>query len=325
MIELDKSSIQTLFDLSAGTDAVRMAYIAQAEGRVQSPPVTWIDFKAANGECHVKSGYITGTEGFAIKIATGFYDNPKRGLATSNGMSLVFSAQTGETLALLKDDGWLTDIRTGLSGAVATHTLARRGYSNVLIVGAGVQCLHQAQCLQRLAGERKLNFSIWARDGGKATAAANILCSKNLNTKSTADLQSAVAQADAIITITPAKSPLIHADWVSPGTHITAIGADSPGKQELDVDLIASADLLVCDLAEQSLYDGEFQTAFAAGHITDADVIALGHVLSGTHPGRSNDQVITIADLTGLAALDAAAALTVLHAARQNSASKEKP
>ena len=323
MIELDKPTIKTLFDLSAGSEAVRMAYIAQAEGRVQSPPVTWLDFQGANGECHVKSGYIAGTEGFAIKIATGFYDNPMHGLATSNGINLVFSAQTGQTLALLKDDGWLTDVRTGLSGAVATHALARAGYSSVLIVGAGVQCLRQAQCLQLLASEKQLSFRIWARDGGKAKAAADILCAHNLDATPVANLPSEVAQADAIITITPAKSPLIRADWVSSGTHITAIGADCPGKQELDTDLITRADLLVCDLAEQSLHEGEFQTAFAAGHITNADLVALGHVLSGTHPGRSNHQAITIADLTGLAALDAAASLSVLHAARQISVSKE--
>lgn len=325
MIELDKSSIQKLFDLSAGSEAVRLAYVAQAEGRVQSPPVTWLDFQTANGECHVKSGYMTGAEGFVIKIATGFYDNPKTGLATSNGMSLVFSAQTGQTLALLRDDGWLTDVRTGLSGAIATHALARHGYSSVLIVGAGIQCVQQARSLQRLAGARRLSFRVWARDADKATMASNVLCGEGLDATPANDLQLAVAQADAIITITPSKIPLIHSEWVRPGTHITAVGADCPGKQELDTELVARADLLVCDLAAQSLHEGEFQTAFAAGKIAEDDLVSLGHVLSGTHSGRANDQAITIVDLTGLAALDAAAALTVLHAARQNSALKEKP
>ncbi|WP_122072440.1 ornithine cyclodeaminase family protein [Pseudophaeobacter sp. EL27] len=324
MIELDRPGIQKLVDNNAGSEAVRHAYIAQAEGRVQSPPVAWLDFKAANGECHVKTGYITGSEGFAIKIATGFYDNPERGLATSNGMLLVFSAQTGEPLAVLKDDGWLTDLRTGYSGALATHALARKGYRDVLIVGAGIQCLHQAQSLQRLAGEIPLTFKIWARHSDRAKAAADRLSAAGLEARPVTDLQSAAGAVDAIITITPSKTPLIFRDWVRAGTHITAVGADCPGKQELDVDLVARADLLICDLAEQALHEGEFQSAFAAGRVAEKDLVALGHVLSGAHPGRLDDRAITIADLSGLAALDAATALTIVQAFRQQTTQKVK-
>ncbi len=161
-----------------------------------------------------------------------------------------------------------------------------------------------------------MNFKIWARDAEKGEAAAGILRAEGLNAQAVADLQSATAQADAIITITPSKTPLIYADWVHPGTHITAVGADCPGKQELDTNLITKADLLICDLDKQSLNEGEFQTAFADGRITSDDLVALGHVLSGAHQGRTSDQSITIADLTGLAAQDAAVALAVLQAAQ---------
>jgi len=325
MIELDKTTIQGLFDMSAGLVASRMAYIAQAEGRVQSPPVTWLEFPQANGEAHVKSGHIAGTKGFVVKIATGFYDNAQRGQPSSNGMSLLFCTQTGQPLALLKDEGWLTDMRTGLGGALATHALARSGYSNVLIVGAGLQSQHQVRCLQHLAGERPLSFQIWARDINRGEAAAKSLREDGLDVEAVSDLQTAVARADAIITITPAKAPLIQADWVRPGTHITAIGADSPGKQELSADLVAQADLLVCDLAEQSLHEGEFQTAFASGKIKGDSLVALGHVLSNAHPGRPNNQAITIADLTGLAAQDAAVALTALSIMQPDTELTEAP
>lgn len=316
MIELDKAAIQDLFNLTTGSEAVRAAYIAQAEGRVLSPPVAWLEFPDATGECHVKSGYIAGTDVFVVKIATGFYNNNKHGLPSSNGISLVFSAATGQMLAMLRDEGWLTDVRTGLGGALATHALARNGYKNVLIVGAGLQCLHQVRCLQHLARDQPLRFRIWARDAGKAAQAAATLQAEGLDAHTSVDLQMAVGQADVIITTTPAKTPLIFADWMRAGTHITAIGADCPGKQELDAQLVRNAELLVCDLDSQSLYEGEFQTAFAEERIAQGDVVALGHVLSGAHAGRPNADAITIADLTGLAAQDAAAALTVLHAAK---------
>ena len=119
------------------------------------------------------------------------------------------------------------------------------------------------------------------------------------------DLETACRAAQVIITTTPAKTPLIARNWIAPGTHITAVGADSPGKQELATDLVTSADLLVCDLAAQSLHHGEFATAEAEAGIAE-DVVALGSVLSGAHPGRADEAQITIADLTGLAVLSGA-------------------
>lgn len=314
MIDLNKSQIQGHFDLTAAAQAIENAYIASAESRVQAPPVTYLGFDTANGDCHVKTGYVLGTEGFVIKVATGFYDNPAKGLPSSNGLNLMFSATTGAPLAILRDEGWLTDMRTGLGGALASRALGVDGFERVLIVGTGLQCRFQARCLKALLPERKLTFTIWGRDAAKAEAAAGELGAEGLNATVAPDLETACRAAQVIITTTPAKTPLIARNWIAPGTHITAVGADSPGKQELATDLVTSADLLVCDLAAQSLHHGEFATAEAEAGIAE-DVVALGSVLSGAHPGRADEAQITIADLTGLAVQDAAISLAVLHAA----------
>ncbi len=306
MIQLDKAQIQDRFDFPKAVDAIRAAYTAVAQGRVQTPPVTYLGFPEAAGDCHVKSGHIEDDDIFVIKIATGFYDNPSKGLPSSNGMNLVFSAKTGAPVAFLQDEGWLTDIRTGIGGALATQALAVEGFENVLIVGTGLQARHQAKCLQQLIPDRRLSFQIWGRSLDQAKATAEDLISMGIKAERADDLPSASKTAQAIITTTPAQSFLIASDWVQPGTHISAIGADCPGKQELEADLITRADLLVCDAPQQCLDHGEFQTLAKTGQLTEADVVILGNILSGAHPGRQSADQITVADLTGLAAQDIA-------------------
>ncbi|NRB16378.1 MAG: ornithine cyclodeaminase family protein [Rhodobacteraceae bacterium] len=323
MLELQKSEIQSLFDLSAGAAAIRQAYIAQAQQRVQVPDVTYLGFPEANGDCHVKSGYIEGTEGFVVKIATGFYNNPAQGLASSNGMNMLFCAKTGQPLAFLNDGGWLTDIRTGLGGALTTLALARADFRKVLIVGGGLQARHQARCLMHLAENRPIAFAIWARNPEQAEQTAQDLRSDGIDANAACDLQQACGQADVIITTTPAKSPLLQASWIRAGTHITAVGADCPGKQELELPLVLRADLCVCDLAAQSLAHGEFQTAAAAAGLAVDEVISIGDILSGAHPGRTSDTQLTIADLTGLAVQDAAVSLSVYRAAQMIKAKED--
>ena len=320
MIDLNKSQIEAHFDLSAAAAAIAEAYIASAEGRVQAPPVTYLGFDDHNGDCHVKTGHVAGAEGFVIKVATGFYDNPSKGLPSSNGLNLMLSATTGAPLAILRDEGWLTDMRTGLGGALATRALAVSGFTRVTLVGTGLQCRFQARCLQTLVPERPLAFTIWGRNTEKARAAAGELTAEGLQASPVTDLKDAVREAQVVITTTPAKTPLIARGWIAPGTHVTAVGADSPGKQELATDLVAAADLLVCDLAAQSLHHGEFATAAEAGLI-EGDPVALGSILSGAHPGRTAADQITIADLTGLAVQDAAISNAVLDAAHANATS----
>ena len=313
MYDLNKSQIMELFQFDNAAKVISAAYIASSSGNVQTGDVVHLSFPGSNGDCHVKSGHINNAESYVIKIASGFYDNPSKGLPSSNGMMLAFSASTGEPKAILRDEGWLTDMRTGIGGAVATKALAAKNAEKVLIIGSGIQAQFQAKCLASLMPERPFNFNIWGRNTSAAAALAEELRGYNLNADVAKNLDEEVPLADIIITTTPATSSLFGDNLVRPGTHITAIGADTHGKQELPTSLIESASLLVCDMISQSLNHGEFQV------INDTDlskkVLELGNILSNSCAGRTSDYDITIADLTGIAAQDIAITTGIIDAA----------
>ena len=313
MYDLNKSQIMELFQFDNAAKVISAAYIASSSGNVQTGDVVHLSFPGSNGDCHVKSGHINNAESYVIKIASGFYDNPSKGLPSSNGMMLAFSASTGEPKAILRDEGWLTDMRTGIGGAVATKALAAKNAEKVLIIGSGIQAQFQAKCLASLMPERPFKFNIWGRNTSAAAALAEELRGYNLNADVAKNLDEEVPLADIIITTTPATSSLFGDNLVRPGTHVTAIGADTHGKQELPTSLIESASLLVCDMTSQSLNHGEFQV------INDTDlskkVLELGNILSNSCAGRTSDYDITIADLTGIAAQDIAITSEIIDAA----------
>lgn len=313
MLDLEKPQIMALFDFDSAVQRIHTAYIASAKGDVQTADVVHLAFPQDNGDCHIKSGHIADTASYVIKIASGFYDNPAKGLPSSNGMMLAFSATTGQTLAILRDEGWLTDMRTAIGGALATRALARRDAAEVLIIGAGIQARFQASCLAQLMPERALNFHLWARNAAAAQALAADLMAAGHSAGAATDLNTAIGTADIIITTTPTTQPLFADGLVRKGTHVTAIGADCPGKQELPTGLVTSATVRVCDLAHQSLNHGEFQSAYRKD--ASLKVTELGHVLSGAQPGRTSDEDITIADLTGIAAQDIAITQAIIDAA----------
>ena len=313
MHDLNKAQIMELFQFDGAARVINEAYVASSSGHVQTGDVVHLSFPESNGDCHVKSGHILHTDTYVIKIASGFYDNPSKGLPSSNGMMLAFSATTGEPTAILRDEGWLTDMRTGIGGAIATKALAAKNAKKVLIIGSGIQAKFQAKCLASLMPERSFNFNIWGRNENAVTVLVEELRSHNLNADVATNLDEDVSHADIIITTTPATSFLFGDNLVRPGTHVTAIGADTHGKQELPTSLIESASLLVCDMMSQSLNHGEFQV------INDTDlskkVVELGNILSNSCAGRTSDNDITIADLTGIAAQDIAITSGIIDAA----------
>lgn len=312
MITIERDQIEAMPLLKSGAAAVRDAFVAVTDGRATVPPVGYLALPGKNADCHIKFGYIDGDPIFVVKVASGFYDNPAKGLPSSNGLMLAISAETGETLAFLDDKGLLTDIRTGLGGAIATRALARDDISVVGIVGTGTQARFQIKALTALY-DRPLRFVVWGRSLSRGRELSAELSHEGLSVEATDDLQALCLAADAIVTTTPSTTPLIRSEWVTAGTHITAIGADAPGKQELDIELVARADRLVSDLANQSHGHGEFSHASKADLLYPDRCVELGAVLSGAGRGRMSASQITIADLTGLATQDIAITRTVLE------------
>jgi ornithine cyclodeaminase/alanine dehydrogenase-like protein (mu-crystallin family) len=316
MVILDHKQIEELIDLDVAGAAIEAAYIAASNGEVTLPPVGHITFPDVAGDCHIKYGHVKGDPSFVIKIATGFPHNAQSGLPTGNGMSLVMSAQTGVVQAVLHDEMVMTDIRTGLGGAIATKCLARSDSKRVLIVGTGPQAMRQIESHIALIGDR-LSFEVWGRSAAKAQS---VVCALQPKCKSTVadDLAAATRKADIVVTATGSTAPLIKDAWVGEGTHITAVGADAPGKQELETRLISRADVLVADSIDQCLDHGEMSHAFGQELISRQNVVEIGTTLSGATLGRTNATQLTIADLTGIAAQDIAIAHVVLKANRND-------
>jgi len=313
ILDLEKTKIIELFDLDRAARRIRDAYIASSKGDVQTADVGHLSFPEVKGDCHIKSGHITGSDSYVIKIASGFYDNPSVGFPSSNGMMLAFSSQTGMPQSILRDEGWLTDMRTAIGGAIAALALARADATQVLIVGTGTQARLQACCLNDLAPNRKLEFQIWGRDAVKAKSVVAELEKSGITASVAVDLPSALGTANIITTTTPSTKALFDAGLVCAGTVVIAVGADGVGKQELPVSLIADADLRVCDMIRQSIGHGEFQGAVSLD--PSIEIIELGTILSGAHPGRANAREIIVVDLTGIAAQDIAIAQTIIEAA----------
>jgi ornithine cyclodeaminase len=298
----------------AAVDVVADAFSALAGGDVVMPPILRLDVTERNGELDVKTAYVPGLESFAVKMSSGFFDNPKRGLPSLSGLMILFSAETGRVEAVLLDNGYLTDLRTAAAGAVAARHLAPRGCRTVGVIGAGVQARLQAQALTLVRDVARL--LVWARDPAKATDyAADMGRRLGLAVEVAASPAALVRASDAVITATPARTPIVEADWLHPGLHITAMGADAEHKGELHPDVLARADRLVCDSRSQCLRLGELRRAVEVGAVDRAaPVVELGQVTSGAAPGRESETEITVCDLTGTGVQDTAIAV---HARRR--------
>ncbi len=310
MLILKRPEIEALVNIEKAFSAIEKAYVAMNQGLVNLPPVGHITFPNFDADCHIKYGHIEGDAVFVIKIATGFPLNSKQGLSNGNGVLLVLSAETGAVMAMLHDEMHLTDVRTGVGGAIASHLLAKEDAKRVLIIGTGVQARMQIEA-HAARFDNTLEFTVWGRSYNKAKALTKEIADR-YSIQIADDLEAACKQADIIVTTTGSTEPLIKSEWINSGTHITAIGADAPGKQELETKLITKADLVVADSIDQCTDHGEIQQASKQDVFQTASLVELGDVISNKALGRKSTAQITIADLTGVAAQDIAIAGVVL-------------
>ncbi len=298
----------------AAIDVVEQAFRALAGGKVVMPPILSMELPEVHGEVDVKTAYIPGFEGFAIKVSPGFFDNPRLGLPSLNGLMILFSAKTGLVDALLLDNGYLTDLRTAAAGAVAASWLAPRRVETAGVLGTGVQAR-----LQLIAAHRVRPFTralVWGRDPVKAAAcASDIAAALAVEAIAVADPAALVRDSQLVTTATPARAPILKARWLHPGLHVTAMGADQAGKNEIEPDAIKAATLFACDRISQSERLGELRSARAGGFATLPT--ELGEIIAGMKPGRRAESDVTICDLTGTGAQDTAIATHALAAARR--------
>jgi ornithine cyclodeaminase len=299
------SEIKSVIQKNSATDLIRTieeGFVMYSQKNVVVPPVGYLGFKHSPGDVHIKYGYIEGDDYYVIKIASGFYNNPAMGLNTGNGMMLLFSQKTGETLSILLDEGYLTDIRTAAAGAVAAKYLAPSKISCIGIVGTGVQARLQLEYLKTVTPCR--DVIVWGRSDEKLTAYKSDPSLKEFSITTTSDIRFLTSRCNLIVTTTPSRKALLMSAHILPGTHITAMGADAEGKQEIDPMLFSKADIIVADSKDQCIDHGDIAYAVTNQIIDPSKIIELGEVIENKNLGRKNDQQITIADLTGVAIQD---------------------
>jgi len=281
---------------------IEKAFTLYSNSQVQLPPVTELNFEKPPGDVHIKCASVEEMPYYVVKIASGFYENPGKGISSSQGLMLLFDSETGCARAVLLDNGYLTDIRTGLAGAVCAKYLAPKNITQIGIAGAGIQAQMQLKYLKTVTECRKV--SVWARSETGLKKFLDKADHEYWDITPTVDLQELAENCNLIVTTTPSREPLLRKEWIKPGTHITAVGSDTPHKIELDPALVAHSDLVVVDSIEQCKFRGELYQMYQHHLSPKNEVVELGKIITDKTLGRKNDTQITIADLTGIATQD---------------------
>lgn len=297
--------------------AVADGFTCLAAGEVTLPPIVRVLIPEHKGEVDVKTAYVRGLDSFAIKIASGFFENYRLGLPTGSGMMVIVSVKTGIPEAVLLDNGYLTDVRTGAAGAVAARYLANKKIDVAGVIGAGIQARYQIMALKQVCDFRQL--MIYSLTPEKVeqyiSEMTPVLGVEIVKAK---DAETVVRGSDVVVTTTPSREPYLKAEWLHAGLHITAMGSDGEEKQELYADTLGRADLLVCDSKSQCFRLGELHHGLEEGVISqDDEVIELGDLTSGRKSGRGSNEEITICDLTGVGVQDTAIALLAYRKAME--------
>ncbi|MAG55586.1 MAG: ornithine cyclodeaminase family protein [Planctomycetes bacterium] len=298
---LDLERPQNLERVIAAQEA---GFVAFSKGQVVVPEVFYMPFDETRpGGLHVKGARVEHEEVYVVKLAAGCSDNQVRyGVSTSQGLMIVGSALTGEPLVLLQDEGYLTDLRTALAGHIAAKYLAPREINGIGILGSGGQARLQARYLRSLTPCRELH--LWGRTRKRVRACAEDLARDGFTVEVASSPVEVAQRANIIVTTTAATAALLEAEHVRAGTHITAMGADAPGKQELAADIFGRAARCVVDSRSQCVHHGDSHYPVDLKLIPERDLVELGQVIDDANLRRPDQDAITVADLTGVGVQD---------------------
>jgi len=284
---------------------IEEGFVAYSQGKAVIPPVGELLFKKPPGDVHIKYGYLLDDDYYAIKIASGFFESPSSSRYTSDGLILLFKKGTGELACALLDKCHLTNVRTAAAGAVSAKYLAPKNIECIGVIGAGTQGRIQVEYLASVIDCR--DVMVWGMNQNELDEYKKDMEPLEYRIRTTLNTEDIAAHCNLIVTATPSKAPLLSADMIRKGTHITAMGSDTPEKQELDPKILQKADIVVADSISQCLVRGEIHQALKAG-VLEKERIVQPEI------GRTSEEQITVADLTGVAVQDIQIAKAVYHA-----------
>ena len=279
---------------------IEQSFVQYSQGQAVVPPVGTLTFDSPPGDVHIKYGYVKEQVHYVIKIASGFYDNPKLGLSSSNGLNLVFNQKNGLLAAILLDQGFLTDVRTALAGAVTAKYLAPKEVKRIGIIGTGIQARLQLKYLKEVTDCREV--LVWGRDRVKSEQYQQEMSSEGFNVEIAETTQEIGQNCQLIVTTTPSTEPLLLAKDIQGDVLITAMGADTKGKQELEYKILTQASLIAMDSRSQCEAHGEIHKAMMTRSIEDRERLEIGDIISDADFQRPPG--IVVADLTGIATQD---------------------
>ena len=319
---LTGSQVMQVLDMDLALTSAEEAFRAYGQGRVNMPPKAYLtlaqgDFRAMYGEIFLDRDHICG-----LKWVNVHPGNPARGLLTVMAKIILNDPDTGLEFADL-DGTHITDYRTGAAGGIAVKYLARPDATRLGLIGAGVQARTQVAAILKVRPIQEIvvydRHLTCSRPFAEQTAALY-----GIAVRPTENPAEAVVDMDIVVTTTPSRTPVVHREWVSPGTHINAIGADAAGKQELAAAILTDAKVVVDDWAQAS-HSGEINVPLTRGELTQEQIYgSLGDIVAGKKPGRENPEEITVFDSTGLIIQDLALGLAVYQRAKERGLGEEK-
>jgi ornithine cyclodeaminase len=306
----NRDEIEKVIVKSELINAVEEGFRQYSLGNVIVPPVGHLDFEDPPGNVHIKYGAVKGDQTFTIKVANGFYDNPKLGISSSQGVVMVFSQKTGVLEALLFDEGLITDLRTAAAGAVVAKYLAPKKITALGVIGTGIQARLQVEFLKEVLDFDKVY--VYGRNTDSVNKYITDMKSKGYTVEQAESVDILAEKTNYIVTTTPSTKPLLLAKNLKTGLHVTAMGADGPGKQEVEAEFIAVADIKVVDSKNQCFVYSDTSFAVKKDLVDKTKVLEIGEIIDNKELGRTNDNQITFADLTGVAVQDIVAAELIL-------------
>jgi ornithine cyclodeaminase len=298
----DLAQIKRVLKSIQAVQEIEKGFVAYSEGKAVIPPVGELQFKEPPGETHIKYGYLMDDDYYVIKIASGFFESPASSRYTSDGLMLLFRKGTGELVCILQDECYLTNVRTAAAGAVCAKYLAPKDVECIGIIGAGTQGRMQLEYLSQVTNCKEV--MVWDINQSALEDYKKDMEPLGYRVQTMLSAEDICAHCNLIVTATFSKSPLLFAYKIRKGTHITAMGSDTPQKNELDPQILHKADIVVADSISQCLLRGEIHHALAAGVLEKEQIVELGSVIIRPELRRRSAEQITIADLTGVAVQD---------------------
>ncbi|MBI5679494.1 MAG: alanine dehydrogenase [Methanobacterium sp.] len=316
-ILLNQSQIKELTNMKEIIESVETAYKVHAERKVQMPAKKYLFYKKFKGDLRIMPCFIRGMDESGVKCVNVHPDNPRKfGLPTVMAMIELVNPETGFPISVM-DGTWITNMRTGAAAGVATKYLARDNSEILGMVGAGVQAATGLEAINEVMDIKEVRVS--CRTCEKRENFAKYASEKyGIEVKAVDTIKEAVQGADVLLTTTPAREAVVKSKWVADGTHINAMGADAPGKQELDSHILQKAKIII-DCWDQASHSGEINIPVHEKLVRRSDIIGkIGDVIIGAIPGRTSDNDITVFDSTGLAVQDIVTAWKVYEKALEN-------